>query len=124
MLSFGGPHGGYDPTGKTVQVSMNTGTNAFPFSASSPDAWLELTSSASSISATPTNVTVKVNAARLPNGIHNGLINFTAVVNGVPVNRSLPVSARVDTHKILSKYPPAEPGALVCEPLEAARSGR
>jgi len=26
--------------------------------------------------------------------------------------------------KLVSKYPPAEPGALVCEPLEAARRGR
>ena len=32
--------------------------------------------------------------------------------------------SRVVAAQLSSKYPPAEPGALVCEPLEAARSGR
>ena len=99
-LSFGGPDGGYDPSGKTVQLSINTGANAFAWSASSPNAWLQVSPAAGSISATPATITVKVNAASLPIGTHNGSINFTALVNGVPVNHSLPVSARIDAHKI------------------------
>ena len=100
-LSFGGRNGGLDASGKTVQISLNTGTNAYGWSASSPDAWLQVSPAAGSISATPATVTVTVDAASLANGTHNGSITFTALVNGVTVNRSLPIDLRLDAHKVL-----------------------
>jgi len=101
-LSFGGVNGGLDASGKTVQINLNTGTNAYAWSASSPDAWLRILPAAGSVSAAPATVTVTVNPTGLTEGTHTGSIAFTALVNGVTVNRTLPVDLRLNAHKILS----------------------
>lgn len=100
-LSFGGVHGGLDSDGKTVQISLGTGTNAYAWSASSSAGWLQVSPSAGSISATPADVTVTIDPTGLDEGIHNGTITFTASVNGLVVNRVLPVDLRLDAHKLL-----------------------
>jgi len=62
-------------------------------------------------------------------GVRKHILHLTTkivlIANQVIVRLALPELSLPPQHSIrFGKYPPAKPGALVCEPLKAARRGR
>jgi Viral BACON domain len=103
-LSFGG-NTGRDLSNKTLQISLNTGANAYNWSVSSANSWLQVTPASGLVSSSPVTVTASVNASALTDGAHSGSIVFSAQVNGNAVTGTVPVTALIDSHKVLVSDP-------------------
>lgn len=97
---------GHDLSPKTVQVSLDTGTNAYSFGTSTSEAWIELAQTGTSASATPGTFTVTPAAAAAgwDAGGYAGSVTVTATVKGVPVSTRIAVSYRLDDVKLLGSH--------------------
>jgi hypothetical protein len=72
-VELGGP-AGHDLSPKTVQVSLDTGTNAYPWTASTALNWMELVPTSATVSGTATSFTVRPTdaASAWPGGTYGG----------------------------------------------------
>jgi hypothetical protein len=95
--------GGHDLSPKRVEVSLDTGSNAYPFTVATTDGWLALASSVTTASATPESFTVRPAevAAAWPAGTHQGTVTVRFDVNGLQVSKEIPVSYALDQAKLL-----------------------
>ncbi|HSN92588.1 MAG TPA: hypothetical protein VLS93_15260 [Anaeromyxobacteraceae bacterium] len=100
-LLLGGADG-KDFGGTPVQLSLDTGANAFPWTATASDGWIALSTTSGSASASPTTVTVTPSPAGLTGGTRTGSIAFAATVNGDTVTASVPVTFNLDSHLLLA----------------------
>ncbi len=105
-LTFGGADG-TELSPRTLNLSLNTGNNAYPWTATidtgSGPQWLSLSSTSGTVSHdpfNPTQLTVSVDPTGLPHGTHTGKVTFTASVKGVTVTQTLPVSLTLVAHKL------------------------
>ena len=96
-LSFGAVNG-TPIDAKPVAISLNTGANAYDWTAEINDGgnpgsdWLVLDTSAGSTSATPGNINAGIDATLLSSGAYSGSVTLTAQVHGDTVTADIPVS--------------------------------
>ncbi|MFP2907920.1 YncE family protein [Pyxidicoccus sp. 3LFB2] len=104
-LSFTGVEGTSSPAQPLV-LSLDTGSAAHGWTATvstgSGPQWLELSSSAGTVSASGTTLSVSVDSTGLPNGTHSAIINFTATVAEQTVTQSVPVSLSVQNRLVVT----------------------
>lgn len=96
--------GGHDLSPKTVQVSLDTGTNAYPWTATTAADWMDLAQLATTVASTPTSFTIAPTAAAKtwPSGTTaDANVTVTVNVNGVSVQKELSVSYAPDDLKLL-----------------------
>ncbi len=96
--------GGNDTSPKKVQVSLNTGTNAYPYTVTSNVDWIDLAEGVTTASGTAGVFTAAPSLAALDwaSGTTTwGKLTVTADVNGTPVSRILDVSYLPDDLKLL-----------------------
>lgn len=104
-LTLGGATG-LDVSAQTVSFSINTGHNAFAWTAttttSSGGSWLNLSASSGMVSAS--NATFSVNASRnlLAAGTYPGQIQLQATVNGSVLTQNIPVTLNVDPNRLVA----------------------
>jgi len=98
-VALGGSNG-RDFSGVPVQLSLNTGANAFLWN-STASSFVQRSLSSGNMSATPLTVTLTPLANGLVGGTYNGSVNFTVQVNGDTVSNNLPVTFNLESHKLL-----------------------
>src|SRR5204862_3345062 len=91
---------GRDLSSVPVQLSLNTGTNLFPWN-STASSFIQRSLSSGNVSATPLAVTLTPSIGVLLSGTYSGSVNFTLQVNGDTVSNNLPVTFNLDSHKLL-----------------------
>jgi hypothetical protein len=100
---------GHDLTTKTLQVSLDTGWNAHPWTASTAYDWIELvTTSGSASTMTPGTLKVRASAAAAawPVGTYSGTIELRATIEAgtareYVVTKTVPVRLTLDDLRIL-----------------------
>lgn len=97
--------GGYDPSPKKVEVSLDTGRNAYPYTVASDTDFVGVVPGIASASATPgvftATPTASAQAAWTAGTTASGKLTVTADVNGVPVTGTVDVSYVPDDLKLL-----------------------
>ena len=99
-LVLGGANG-RDLSSKSVQLGLNTGANAYAWTATPSNTWMTASSTASTASSTPVTVNVAPDRTGLQGGTRSGSLAFSATVNGDLVSTSLPVTFNLEAHKLL-----------------------
>ena len=99
-LVLGGANG-RDLSSKSVQLGLNTGTNAHAWTATPSNTWMAASSTASTTSSTAVTVNVTPDRAGLQGGTRTGSVGFSAMVNGDTISTSLPVTFNLEAHKLL-----------------------
>ena len=99
-LVLGGSNG-RDLTSKSVLLGLNTGTNAYAWTATPSATWMSASSTSTTVSATAVPVDVTPDRTGLTGGTRTGTLTFSATVNGDAVSASLPVTFNLDAHKLL-----------------------
>jgi len=102
-LVLGGANG-RDLSSKSVQLGLNTGANAYAWTATPSNTWMTASSTASTASSTPVTVNVTPDRTGLQGGTRSGSLAFSATVNGDLVSTSLPVTFNLEAHKLLVAY--------------------
>lgn len=104
VLTFGG-RTGHDFSPQPLTFSLDTGTNAYPWTATvttdNGRDWLSLATRSGSVSAAPSTVTASVNTAGIQEGVYKARITLTATVAGHTLRREVPVTLNVSAHKVL-----------------------
>lgn len=95
------------PVGRTfdqlpVNISLNTGTTAHPWSVSTPPSWLQLNQTSGTVQATPASLLLEPVRDGVDPGTLTTPLTFTATVNGDTVTKVVPVSFNLDTHRLLA----------------------
>ncbi len=62
--------------------------------------WLQLSETSGGVSGAPRTLTVRVDPAGLPAGLHTALLNFTTTVEGRAFTWTVPVSLSLVAHKL------------------------
>ncbi len=97
----GGGATGRDLRAQTLSVSLNTGTALHPWTATPDHAWIVLDARSGTTSATPKVLQQSWNRQGLAAGGYTGAIEVAATVNGDQLKASIPVSLRLDEHRLL-----------------------
>jgi hypothetical protein len=98
-VTFGGSTG-RDLSAVPLQLSLNTGANAFAW-ASTASSFVQAAPAAGSASAAPLAVTLTPVSSGLVGGTYTGSVNFSAQVNGDTVTAAVPLTFNLDAHKLL-----------------------
>ena len=102
VLTLGGSKGRDLATPASTQVSLNTGTNSWPFSLSTLPAWLTSTNAAGTVSQAGATVSVAPNVTGVTPGSTSATVAMTATVNGEAVTLPLTVNLNADQRRLLS----------------------
>jgi hypothetical protein len=98
-LVLGGQNG-TDVRTQAVLIALDTGGNAFPWTAVASDPWMSLPAAEGTVSATPVTLDVVPVATGLTSGTRTGAITFSATVHGDTVEASVPVIFNLDAHEL------------------------
>jgi BACON domain-containing protein len=98
-VTLGGSNG-RDLSGVPVQLSLNTGANAYAWSSSAPS-FVQRSLSSGSVSATPLAITLTPDRTGLLGNTYNGSLNFSLQINGDTVSTNVPITLNLDAHKLL-----------------------
>lgn len=102
-LDFGGPSG-LDMSEQGLNFSLDTGTNAYPWTVSfTPDAgpaWLLLSQTSGNASEAATTLSLRPQPDALAKGTHSGLLRLTATVRDSVIAAEVPVTLRVDEQRL------------------------
>lgn len=101
-ITLGGTKGRDMSTVQELAVSLNTGTNAWPFSLSSPPSWLSVSRWSATVGASGTTVGFKPNAAAVTAGSFSAAVTMTAAVNADVVSFPIMVNLNADQRRLLS----------------------
>lgn len=83
-------------------VSLNTGPNAYLWSATPTTSWMALSPSSGAAGAGGQSLSLTPNRLASVPGTATGNVNFTAQVNGDVITQSLPVSFNLDNHRLIA----------------------
>jgi hypothetical protein len=100
-VTFGGNRGRDLGTSQAVQLTLNTGTNAYPVSLSSLPSWLSITPAQPTASQSGTVLTLAPNVANITAGSSSEAIVLTSTVNGDTVTTPLTVNVNADQRRLL-----------------------
>jgi hypothetical protein len=100
-ITLGGPKGRDIATAQSVLVSLNTGTNSWPYVLSTLPAWLSATTTTGSVNQAGTNLTVSPVPASVTAGSTSATVSVTATVNGDSVVLPITVNMNADQRRLL-----------------------
>ncbi len=103
VLVLGGPTG-RDLGGQEVQLGLDTGGQAHPWTASPSQGWMLLDASSGQVSGSPSAIAVGIDRTGMVGGTYAGSLGFSATVNGDLVTASIPVTLNLDAHRLLASY--------------------
>ena len=104
-LSFDGING-VDLGSQQVLVSLNTGNNAFPWTASvsadngSSGNWLVADNLSGSLSSSDTSINLSTDTTDMTGDIYAGTLTITATVHGDTLVKDLPVTLNLEPHRL------------------------
>lgn len=103
-LTLGGTNG-LDFSAQTLDVSLNTGGNAYSWSAqldtgTAPE-WLLADATIGTVSETPQTLTIDANRNGMVGGNHTGQMVFSTQINGDTVTATLPVELNLSAHHLV-----------------------
>ncbi len=101
-VTLGGPKGRDLSTAQSLSVSLNTGTNSWPYALSGLPAWLSTTTPSGSVSQSGTTLSVAPNLGSVTPGSTSATVTMTATVNGDAVALPLTVNLNADQHRLLA----------------------
>lgn len=99
-VTLGGPKG-RDTGAVAASVSLNTGTNAWPFTLSALPAWLGSPTSAGTVAQAGTSVSFAPQLAAATPGSASATVTMTARINGDTVALPLTVNLNLDQRRLL-----------------------
>ncbi|HJW73944.1 MAG TPA: hypothetical protein VJ486_14055 [Geothrix sp.] len=100
-LILGGTSG-RDFSTQTLQVGLDTGTAAYPWTAVASDPWIALAATSGTASSTAAPLAVNPNSAGLAAGTYTGSITIAATVNGDHLTTTIPTTLNLDAHRLLA----------------------
>jgi len=93
---------GLDPGGVNIPVSINTGDNSYPLSATATtangDAWLIVPTVPVQVRAAPTNIAINADRSLVDAGVHEGNVTLQITVRGRVYSRSIPIVLKEEGH--------------------------
>lgn len=101
-LTIGGDDG-LDESSQEFSISLNTGSNSYPWSISlddGGDAWLSADKSSGNASATTDTVSLDADRRSVVGGTYTGTATVTTIVNGDTVSTDLPITFNLEAHKL------------------------
>jgi BACON domain-containing protein len=98
-VTFGGK-AGRDLSAMPVQLSLDTGANAFAWT-STVASFVQGVPASGSASATPLAIALTPSSSGLVGGTYTGSLNFSTQINGDTVTASAPLTFNLDAHKLL-----------------------
>ena len=124
-VTLGGTKGRDLAAGQGLLLSLNTGTNTWPFLFPSLPSWLATSSPSGLVGQAGTNVTFTPRAANATPGSHTSTVTATATVNGDTVTMPITVNLNVDQRRLVVSEPGVAfstvPGASVLSRTVAVR---
>jgi hypothetical protein len=102
VMTLGGTRGRDLTTPGSTQVSLNTGTNSWPFALSALPAWLTNTTTAGTVNQTGATVSMAPKMAGVTAGSTSATVSMTATVNGDSVVLPLTVNLNADQRRLLA----------------------
>ncbi len=101
-VTFGGDRGRDLTTPHSVQLSLNTGTNAYPVTMSAPPSWASVSSSEPMVNQSGTTLTFTPVPANITPGSTTQLMTFSSTINGDTVTYSpFLVNVNADQRRLL-----------------------
>jgi len=104
-LNFDFQAGGAPPQDRVVSITSTGGPVNYSATATATGGWLSITGTSG---VTPANLTVSVNPAGLPAGVHNGTITVTAP-GATNSPQTVAITLRVSTNPLLTALPASVP---------------
>jgi hypothetical protein len=100
-MVLGGANG-RDFSPRDIQISVNTGANAFPWTAAPGQAWMSPSALSGTTSGTPSSLMVTPLPSGLAGGSYNSQIDISVTVNGDVLSASIPVRLNLEAHRLLA----------------------
>ena len=100
-VTLGGTRGRDLATPQSVLLTLNTGTNSYPVSTSTPPAWLSLSPSQPQVGQAGTTLSLGINLANVTAGSSSQAVTFTSAINGDTVMTPLTVNINADQRRLL-----------------------
>jgi len=100
-VALGGPKGRDLTTPASVALTLNTGTNAWPWRLSMLPSWLAANSTTGTVNGSGTTLGFSAKPAGVPAGTVSALVAVSAVVNGDTVTQPLMATLNVDQRRLL-----------------------
>ena len=100
-ISLGGPYGRDFSASPSLALSLNTVTNAWPWSFGALPAWASASVPGGSVNQAGASVAFSARPANAPVGASSALVTATARVNGDSVSAPVLLSINRDQHKLL-----------------------
>lgn len=100
-ITLGGTYG-RDFQPQTLTMNLNTLTNAWPWSTSTPPAWIGASTASGTVSQAGTAVVYTPKPAMAPLGTSTSVVNASVKVNGDTLSAPLALTINKDQHKILA----------------------
>lgn len=93
---------GLDHSGVNIPVSIDTGDNSYPLSATATtangDAWLIVPTVPAQVGSAPTNIAVNADRSLVDAGVHEGSVTLQITVRGRVYSRSVPIVLNKEGH--------------------------
>lgn len=97
-----GGNDGLTPGTQTLEISLGTGSNAYPWSATvqttTGGSWLHIGSSSGAVGGSGTSISVDGDYASISPGSYSGTVQIQATVKGVILTQSVPVTLNKEGH--------------------------
>lgn len=100
-LTLGGPRGRDLSTGQSLAVSLNTGTNSWPFTLGALPSWLQTTTPSGTVNQAGTTLSFSPRAAGVTAGSSSATVAVNTVVNGDSVTLPLTVNLNADQRRLV-----------------------
>jgi Viral BACON domain len=101
-VTLGGTKGRDLTTAQSLSVSLNTGTNSWPYALSGFPAWLSSSTPTGSVNQSGTTLSVAPNLGNVTPGSTSATVSMTATVNGDSVVLPLTVNLNADQRRLLA----------------------
>ncbi|MDG0833204.1 BACON domain-containing protein [Roseateles saccharophilus] len=101
-VTLGGTYGRDLTTAQSLNVSLNTGSNGWPYTLTGLPSWLSSTTMSGTVSQAGTPVTVKPLVGAVSAGSYSAVVNVTAKINGDTTTLPITVNLNADQRKLLA----------------------
>jgi hypothetical protein len=93
---------GRDFSDVSVPLSLNTGTNAYPWTLTIPPSWVNVNRISGNVSASGDTLTFQPIRGSLTPGLISTSLLFSATINGEVITRTVPVEFAIDQRRLIA----------------------
>jgi hypothetical protein len=101
-VTLGGTYGRDMATAQSLNISLNTGTNGWPYTLTGLPSWLTSTTMGGTVSQGGTPIALKPVVGAVSAGSYSAVVNVTAQVNGDTTTLPITVNLNADQRKLLA----------------------